>query len=323
MNGYLQRLTLSALQPGGSIQPILGSMFSPPDFAVGPEALPVETEQPIIVHDPSESTPRPDPQPPAEDPGAREFPIPILPICDAGPKGELPAEPVKAPLPAPIRLFTPPFPEPQKKAEPLMIPSPTEQSGNQWPERVVRPERETTPVVPPSEPVEDQVEEMAPARAITRPGNPVRQPADPPGSGPALSVPTAVVAGVPGTRAVSPPAAEPIPGPPVVITARPAARQAGDPPRTELAPGAPASRLESQRLVPSTFGALTPTSGADRKGRMDHLPARLVPDEVQIHIGRIEVVAVAPAPAAPASPKPQRRAPSLDEYLQRRDRRTG
>ena len=45
------------------------------------------------------------------------------------------------------------------------------------------------------------------------------------------------------------------------------------------------------------------------------------PDEIQIHIGRIEVTAVHPAPA-PAVAKPQRNVPSLDEYLKRRDRRT-
>lgn len=44
------------------------------------------------------------------------------------------------------------------------------------------------------------------------------------------------------------------------------------------------------------------------------------PDEIEIHIGRIEVTAIQPAaPAAPA--KPRRLAPSLDEYLKRRNGR--
>ena len=47
------------------------------------------------------------------------------------------------------------------------------------------------------------------------------------------------------------------------------------------------------------------------------------PDEIQIHIGRIEVTAVPPAPAIRPAPKPPRHvAPSLDEYLRRQDRRT-
>jgi len=43
------------------------------------------------------------------------------------------------------------------------------------------------------------------------------------------------------------------------------------------------------------------------------------PDEIQIHIGRIEVLAVPPAPAPSAALKPERGTPSLDEYLRRRD----
>jgi hypothetical protein len=42
-------------------------------------------------------------------------------------------------------------------------------------------------------------------------------------------------------------------------------------------------------------------------------------DDIQIHIGRIEVTAVQPAPARAAPARIQRHAPSLDEYLRRRD----
>ena len=45
------------------------------------------------------------------------------------------------------------------------------------------------------------------------------------------------------------------------------------------------------------------------------------PDEIQIHIGRIEVSAMSPAPAA-AAVKTPRKSSSLDDYLRRRDRRT-
>ncbi len=44
-------------------------------------------------------------------------------------------------------------------------------------------------------------------------------------------------------------------------------------------------------------------------------------DDIEIHIGRIEVAAVHPAPARTAPARPQRRAASLDEYLKRRDGR--
>jgi hypothetical protein len=50
-------------------------------------------------------------------------------------------------------------------------------------------------------------------------------------------------------------------------------------------------------------------------------PEARQPDEIQIHIGRIEVTAVHPAPISTAA-KFERNVPSLDEYLRRRDRRS-
>jgi hypothetical protein len=49
-------------------------------------------------------------------------------------------------------------------------------------------------------------------------------------------------------------------------------------------------------------------------------PSRLS-DEVEIHIGRIEVTAVHPSPIRAAPAKSPRRAPTLDDYLKRRDGR--
>jgi hypothetical protein len=50
-------------------------------------------------------------------------------------------------------------------------------------------------------------------------------------------------------------------------------------------------------------------------------PPEREPDEIQIHIGRIEVTAVPPPPARPAA-KPTRTTLSLDDYLKRRHGRT-
>jgi hypothetical protein len=50
--------------------------------------------------------------------------------------------------------------------------------------------------------------------------------------------------------------------------------------------------------------------------------ARREPDEVHIHIGRIEVTAAPPAPRTVAAP-PARKAMSLDEYLARNGGRRG
>lgn len=44
-------------------------------------------------------------------------------------------------------------------------------------------------------------------------------------------------------------------------------------------------------------------------------------DDIQIHIGRIEVTAVRPAPAPQPAARTRRGAPSLDDYLKRRDGR--
>ena len=45
-------------------------------------------------------------------------------------------------------------------------------------------------------------------------------------------------------------------------------------------------------------------------------------DEIEIHIGRIEVTAVHPTPLRTAPAKTPRRAPSLDDYLKQRDGRS-
>jgi hypothetical protein len=83
-----------------------------------------------------------------------------------------------------------------------------------------------------------------------------------------------------------------------------------------------------QALEPLTPRAITPTvQRADEKGNSGRLARHLrspsrEADEIQIHIGRIEVTAVPPAPARPA-PAPNRKSPSLDEYLKRRPGRAG
>lgn len=60
-------------------------------------------------------------------------------------------------------------------------------------------------------------------------------------------------------------------------------------------------------------------TGVGPSGALKVTPAE--PDEIHIHIGRIEVTAVQPAPARTAVATPRTRAPSLSDYLRRRDGR--
>jgi hypothetical protein len=71
-------------------------------------------------------------------------------------------------------------------------------------------------------------------------------------------------------------------------------------------------------LLPRRYPS-APAPGPDKKKPAVQKIER-EPDEIQIHIGRIEVTAVQPAPA-PTPARLSRKTPSLDEYLRRRDRR--
>lgn len=87
------------------------------------------------------------------------------------------------------------------------------------------------------------------------------------------------------------------------------------------------SGLELSRAVQQIAGESRSAVGPNpARGVKPEFPPHVVsparePDEIQIHIGRIEVTAVQQA-ARPA-PTPARKAMSLDEYLSRRDGRAG
>jgi hypothetical protein len=84
-----------------------------------------------------------------------------------------------------------------------------------------------------------------------------------------------------------------------------------------------AQRTDEAMPTPVTRGVLdTDAPGAVRRpsSRDPRLTrAERQPDEIQIHIGRIEVTAV--PPPAPRAPRPPDRSLSLDAYLRRRDGR--
>jgi len=99
--------------------------------------------------------------------------------------------------------------------------------------------------------------------------------------------------------------------------------------RREPVPGRPYRPLEDARPVSTQIRTVVRESAAPgavpTRSRRSDAQARSVqpeskPDEIQIHIGRIEVTAVGPQPVRPAA-APPRKGLRLDEYLNRQDRR--
>ena len=86
----------------------------------------------------------------------------------------------------------------------------------------------------------------------------------------------------------------------------------------------PYAPLISGDFVPASppVAAFRPSKNSSADSSQPFSPSLRATDDIQIHIGRIEVTAVQPSPARVAPARPQRRAPSLDEYLRRRDGRS-
>lgn len=82
-------------------------------------------------------------------------------------------------------------------------------------------------------------------------------------------------------------------------------------PITPLLPQLDAQALVAARRANAPSASLAPPLGRETRA-----------DDIQVHIGRIEVIAVPPAAPRPA-PAPQRKGISLDDYLSRRGGRTG
>ncbi|MBW0001702.1 MAG: hypothetical protein JO015_21610 [Verrucomicrobia bacterium] len=343
MNGYLQRIALSARNPGGSIQPILGSVFSPPGSAGGPETLSINAALPVNVPVPSEDMPRTGPQPPPDGPATRALPAGepnphalrksrathpgierARPIGEPYPKAQGSPDPTGTPIPTSNRLPAPLFPGPGEKAETPVAPQfpDTDQGRDQSQPRVLKPPREATGEgTPLKRPVRNQPEAMTPAEASIMVRPVTRQIVDQPAAGPAPGR-GVVFASSPGGQAGDSRGGETVPIKAPITTGW-SRQQTIEQPATGMPPETRVTGDESRTLTPSAPGPFASGArGHDGEG-MDPSRARPAaqpaPDEIRIHIGRIEVIAVPPPPVTPASPKPARRAPSLDEYLRRRD----
>jgi hypothetical protein len=128
----------------------------------------------------------------------------------------------------------------------------------------------------------------------------------------------------PQRRVVSalPPAPQANANPQQSETIPPPRHQATSP---EHAGAQPLHRIETARLlvpappipVPAPAGARKAPSFLPPSQRQAQPAASLAeePDSIEIHIGRIEVLAAPPRPAQPAAPRPARKSLDLGEYL--------
>ena len=335
MNGYLQRIALTALRPGDSIRPVLGSVFAPDEAPVIPEILSPDTAQALGAR------------------AQRKFGERIEVTSSFG-TGRTPGRPHPAPEPettdvelrelAPRPLLTsnraPGIPGPKQRQKIDIEPLLPVDSSVQPPEGTLKPEREPTvrpaperrlqpgePATPnvlvtgqaPREKTMERVQaERAAGPALVPTGTSIRPLVDISGIEPDPR--TGV--GISLRRVIGTLRGEPASGNAIPKGEATTAPGAG-PLRTERRPETDITTQDEQIHPATPSIPFNPGSEAKEEIGSIRRSLRSEPDEIQIHIGRIEVVAVPPAPAQPVSQQAQRITPSLDEYLRRRDRRSG
>jgi hypothetical protein len=273
VTGYLQRLALKTVQPGKSIQPILGSLFSRPNLRIEAEPVSLETAETVVQPARTEFVAHAGPPPPLGDPGVYTIRTP-----EDGPMVMEPTASVEAPISTSKRTSL--VPVQKEKAERPEIASTESSASIKTPtptlgrlNRTLAPgpqEKMKTPVVSVSRP--NPADHRQEAQNL--PGEPMRA--------------------LPDQRIFEP---------------------------KELAPSVAVTQRNLEEVVPPLAN---PTTAANKKEGMSSRstrPAQREPDEIQFHIGRIEVIAVPPAPPAATNPKRKHGAPSLDEYLRRSSRR--
>jgi hypothetical protein len=287
MKGYLQRLALGVMEPVAVIRPLVGSVFSAPNHAGVRQSLPLGES----VFSSSRAKPAQlDPQEGSED----------LSVADR-----------QKPMPPAPGLLYSRVPEPEytplmSKAAGLQNNSPT----NQWRST---PTKNSSPVQEAAKPGEDGLR----AKTVPEPG--------------ALSEPRQQHD---GEKAVY--------GPIMTEDDGHSERQQTISPRANSFPADTRDQEQRNPLwrVQDNLQIYKPimTEGGNRSGARQTIPppansfpadrpkpenllssSRAIarePDEIEIHIGRIEVTAVQQTSAAPVA-KPARKGLSLDEYLRR------
>src|ERR1035441_7180902 len=304
MKGYLQRLAASAINPSPAIRPVLGPVYAPRRFEAELEPIASGSESPVETVTEQESPgPRenPQPQPPKASPSpgipAAVHAIPPRVIAPEEPRVIAPEEP---------RVIAPEAKGLQAHAEfkPVVQASP---SASSMPlaflSEILMPRSEGNPV--------STARPDPPAGAGTEREMPILtgdfRPSDPgPGAARQSELPERF-------------AFEPlIPVPAPIVASYQPGNEHPDTQPSDFEPDPVLLRSQTwdgkadiaRRSEPVNRGTLR-----ERSVRREP-PVRTQSDEVQIHIGRIEVTAVHPA-APPAARKPTRKSLNLSEYLSR------
>jgi hypothetical protein len=323
------------MKPGGSIQPVLRSLFSPSIPASESEAISDQTTRQVkpLARFQSLSrdlSPLPAeiiaPEALSEEPHARkeesgksiEIPVPTARHSPLLPNTKEDSK----------RLVNPQFPDknehqPRQKALGSMpettAAEPLKQTIEYQASRIAPPESAKSSLIATSGPPSLVARSEKKAGTLIKPrlfingGDEHRARVPSPGEGAAVKAPPREEDDAPAKK-LRPEAAP--------VTQRVSTRERVHGPETEEEFGKTVAGREFRPVVQITARRSNPD--ADGKERMfsPSAPgARKEPDEIQIHIGRIEVIAVPPAPPPQPTVKPKRGAPSLAEYLQRSNRR--
>jgi hypothetical protein len=296
MNSYLERLAASAINPGGTIHPVLRPVFAGTERRGAP--VPLEWEEAVVSRDHPASLATTAPEAslserPAAAPTERSHTDASTAPAQAGPLVPKPAgPPVSSPLP--VRRASPAVAPPEVIVPPVEVPT-------------VAPLPVPTISVERAKPIDDPPSISESFSAFARVATDAT-PRD------ASRVATPIIGSDLETDARREPGQRKKPGrveSAIVVEAyQPIVP---GPARADTAPGifnesadAPVSFVPKHRAAAIARRVARGTAGSR--------------DEIQIHIGRIEVTAVPQAPTH-APPKPARKSVSLDEYLKRRDPR--
>jgi hypothetical protein len=286
MSGYLERLTRAALRPTETLRPLAGSVFSPPRRRDGGDGLPRESVSRNEASSPSafESVSTGESRP-TLDPAPRPAIAPDRPVQPArsGPLAGVPRASALPTRPDASRRETP------ADSNAIFTPTPL-LSLPDSPRNPPRPTR-TVPQPPADQPLAAPGAPLQGARFSQEPHRPSPSP----------------------IRNDQPPG-QPLPSP--LLPLQPSATH-----QSALPPGrGPAHIRPQSNPIAASLAEVTRISPSTRRREPSpppgtrSQPAR-EPDEIHIHIGRIEVTA--PAAAPPVRQAPARKGPSLDEYLKR------